>query len=771
MIETSYLRIIQNGALLLAMTLLFNLIPDRRRTSQRMFWQLLIGLLLGGMGIIVMLTSWVMGPGIIFDTRSVLLGIAGLFLGAIPTLVAMGILAAFRLLQGGAGAPMGISVILVTGAIGIFWRRWLHKPLKALTWRELYLFGWVIHIAMLLCAFTLPLPTALPLLSTITLPVLLIYPLGTMALGLMMVDYLRRESNANELQRSEARLRSLVEILEKPIESVQKFLDSALDQALRLTESKIGYIYFYSEERKEFVLNTWSKGVMDECEVRDPQTCSELEKTGIWGEAVRQRKAIVLNDFQVAHPLKKGVPAGHVKLLKFMTLPIFNAEHIVAVVGVANKESNYNEADVLQLTLLMNEVWKAIQQKKAVEALRKSEEQKNAIIDNLPSALIHILDREFRYVSNFGEGLREAHLTNEMLVGKTIFEVLGPELGEIVSGHYRQVLAGKTVQFEVNFGGQDYLAHAAPLRDEQGNIIQIIVLSLNITENKQSAKKLQTANIDLQQLFEESDQLRRALLSVVEDQNLAQEKVQQLNRELEQRVQDRTAQLAAANQELEAFSYSVSHDLRAPLRALDGFSGHLLANYSKNADEQGQHYLARIQEASRQMGQLIEDLLNLSRISRQEMKRRGADLSMIARQIAENLTRQDPQRQVEFDIAPELLVQADPNLMKIALENLLNNAYKFTSQCAQAQITFGVDEQDGHKVYFVRDNGAGFDMAYADKLFTPFQRLHSNNEFPGTGIGLATVKRIITRHGGEIWPESKLKIGTTFYFTLDGGER
>ena len=771
MIETFYLRIIQNGALLLAMTLLFNLIPDRRRTSQRMFWQLLIGLLLGGMGIIVMLTSWVIEPGIFFDTRSVLLGIAGLFFGTIPTLVAMGILAAFRLLQGGAGAPMGVSVILVTGAIGIFWRRWAHKPVEALTWHELYLFGWVIHIAMLLCTFALPLPTALPLLSTITLPVLLIYPLGTMALGLMMVDNLRRESNANELQRSEARLKSLVEILEKPIESVQKFLDSALDQALRLTESKIGYIYFYSEERKEFVLNTWSKGVMDECEVRDPQTCYELEKTGIWGEAVRQRKAIVLNDFQVAHPLKKGVPAGHVKLLKFMTLPIFNAEHIVAVVGVANKESNYNEADVLQLTLLMNEVWKAIQQKKAVEALRKSEEQKNAIFDNLPFALIHILDLEFRYVSNFGEGLREAHLTNEMLVGKTIFEVLGPELGEIVAGHYRQVLAGKTVQFEGNFGGQYYLVHAAPLRDEQGNIIQIIVLSLNITENKQSANKLQTANIDLQQLFEESDQLRRALLSVVEDQNLAQEKVQQLNRELEQRVQDRTAQLAAANKELEAFSYSVSHDLRAPLRALDGFSGHLLANYSKNADEQGQHYLARIQEASRQMGQLIEDLLNLSRISRQEMKRREADLSMIARQIAENLTRQDPQRQVEFDIAPELLVQADPNLMKIALENLLNNAYKFTSQCAQAQIKFGVDEQDGHKVYFVRDNGAGFDMAYADKLFTPFQRLHSNNEFPGTGIGLATVKRIINRHGGKIWPESKLKIGTTFYFTLDGGER
>jgi len=771
MIETSSLRIIQNGALLLAMVLLFDLIRDRRRTSQRMIWQFLIGLLLGGMGIILMLTPWVEAPGIIFDTRSVLLGIAGLFFGTIPTLVAMGILAAFRLLQGGAGAPMGISVILVTGAIGIIWRRWLHKPLEALTWRELYLFGWVIHIAMLLCAFTLPLSTALPLLSTITLPVLLLYPLGTMALGLVMVNRLRRERIANELQRSEARLKSLLEILQMPIESVQEFLDFALDQALRLTESKIGYIYFYSEERKEFVLNTWSKGVMDECEVVEPQTCYELEKTGIWGEAVRQRKAIVLNDFQADHPLKKGVPAGHVKLLKFMTLPIFSAERIVAVVGVANKESNYNEADVLQLTLLMDGVWKAIQQKQTEEALRKSEEQKKAIIDNLPSALIHIFDREFRYVYNSGEGLREAGLSNETLVGKTIFEVLGPELGETVAGHYRQVLAGKTVHFEGSFGGQDYLVHAAPLRNEQGNIIQIIALSLNITENKQTAKQLQAANLELQQLFEESDRLRRALLSVVEDQRAAQEKVEQLNRELEQRVQDRTAQLETANKELEAFAYSVSHDLRAPLRALDGFSGLLLADYSQHLDEQGQHYLARIQEASRRMGQLIEDLLNLSRVTRQEMKREAVDLSQIAKQIAENLVGADPQRQVEFDIAPDLLVQADANLMKIALENLLGNAYKFTGQCTQAQIKFGMDEQNGSKVYFVRDNGAGFDMAYADKLFIPFQRLHSNNEFPGTGIGLVTVKRIISRHGGEIWPESELKKGTTFYFTLKEGER
>lgn len=767
---TSYLDLIHNGALLLAMAFLFDLGLERRQISQRRVWQVFVGLLLGGFGIVLMLTPWVLTPGLFFDTRSVLLGIAGLFFGTLPTLVTMGMLAVFRILQGGAGAPMGVSVILVTGAMGILWRRWRRKPLDTLTWRELYLFGWAVHIAMLLCTFALPLQAALSTLAAITLPVLLIYPAGTLALGLLMVNRLRRQQTAIDLQRSEVRLRSLVEILQEPVESVQEFLDFALDQALRLTESKIGYIYLYSEERQEFVLNTWSKEVMDACEVVEPQICYELDKTGIWGEAVRQRRAIILNDFETAHPLKKGIPTGHVKLLKFMTLPIFSADRIVAVVGVANKEGDYDEADVLQLTLLMDGVWKVTQNKRAEEALRTSEEQKNAIMENLPSALIHIMDREFRYVSNFGEGLQKAGLTNEMLVGKTIFEVLGPELGETIAGYYRQVLEGKTVHYEGSFEGQDYLVHSAPLRDERGNITQILSFSLNVTENIQTTKQLQAANLELQRLFDESNQLRLALLSVVEDQRLAQEKVQQLNRELEQRVRERTAQLEAANKELEAFAYSVSHDLRAPLRALDGFSSGLLRDYQDQLDAQGQHYLARIQGATRRMGQLIEDMLHLSRVSRQEMKRERVDLSQIASQIAENLAEQAPQRQVEFDIAPNLMVRADESLMTIALENLLGNAFKFTSRREEAHIQFGIDGHTDEIVYFIRDNGAGFDMAYMDKLFVPFQRLHSEQEFPGTGIGLATVNRIITRHGGRIWSESEVNHGTTFYFTL-GGEK
>jgi PAS domain S-box-containing protein len=245
-----------------------------------------------------------------------------------------------------------------------------------------------------------------------------------------------------------------------------------------------------------------------------------------------------------------------------------------------------------------------------------------------------------------------------------------------------------------------------------------------------------------------------------------EEDIRRLNAELEQRVRSRTAELTTANQELESFAYSVSHDLRAPLRGIEGWSRALLEDHGALLDEQGRFYLHTIQSEAQHMTALIDALLTLSRVTRVGLKLERMDLSRLAQSIVDDLQQGQPERHVQFTIAPELFVQADPVLLRLALENLFRNAWKFTSNRDPARIELGWMLQNGGLVYYVRDNGVGFDMAGADRLFTPFSRLHRQEDYPGIGVGLATVQRIIRRHGGQVWAEGKVDQGATFYFTL-----
>lgn len=252
----------------------------------------------------------------------------------------------------------------------------------------------------------------------------------------------------------------------------------------------------------------------------------------------------------------------------------------------------------------------------------------------------------------------------------------------------------------------------------------------------------------------------------ISDRMRAEQKFTQLNIELEQIVKKRTAQLEATNRELEAFSYSVSHDLRAPLRSIDGFSMALLEEYSDRIDEDGKDYLQRVRSASQRMGQIIDDLLSLSRISRRELNKQEVNLSEIAKKVLDNLQERDPDRTVDVVIGHKLTANCDSNLIEIVLENLLSNAWKFTSKQENPWIVFDQVMQDDELAFCVRDNGAGFDMAYAKKLFGTFQRLHKDTDFKGYGIGLATVQRIIHRHEGHIWAEGYIDRGASFYFVL-----
>ena len=245
----------------------------------------------------------------------------------------------------------------------------------------------------------------------------------------------------------------------------------------------------------------------------------------------------------------------------------------------------------------------------------------------------------------------------------------------------------------------------------------------------------------------------------------------QLHRErLEELVASRTAQLNVSNKAMEEFCYMVSHDLRSPLRSVSGFCHMLMEDYAESLDVQAQDYLKHIRDSVHRMDKLIDDLLNLSRVSRIELKREKVNLSAISREIVEHLERAYPGRKVEYKIEDNLFVKGDTGLLRVVLENLLDNAWKFTAQTEKATVEFGSIKEAGKVVYYVGDNGAGFSMEFNSKLFAAFQRLHEASEFPGTGVGLASVQRIIQRHGGEVWASGEVNKGATFYFTIQNPE-
>jgi signal transduction histidine kinase len=260
------------------------------------------------------------------------------------------------------------------------------------------------------------------------------------------------------------------------------------------------------------------------------------------------------------------------------------------------------------------------------------------------------------------------------------------------------------------------------------------------------------------ELAKKSELLRRQTQLLAESEQAA--------RELAETRAELVRDLEHKNRELESFSYAVSHDLRAPLRRIDSFSRAILESQAGKLDESGQRYLDRVREASQQMSQLIDDVLHLSRVTRADLREQDVDLSSLALSILTRLQESEPARKVEVKIRPGVIVTGDGQLLRIALENLFENAWKFSSKQPQTRIEFGVTQASGEPTYFVRDNGAGFDMTYADRLFGPFQRLHAQGEFPGSGIGLATVQRIIHRHGGRVWAEGLVGQGATFQFTL-----
>ena len=581
--EGGFLALVHNASLLLALALVYDLATARWRAGASRLRQVPVGLAVGGIGVAVMLSSWTLEPGIVFDTRSILLGVAGLYFGTVPTVIAMAVTSVFRIWMGGAAALTGVSVIVASGCIGLLWRYRRRSRLADLEWFELYRLGLAVHVAMLCLFFTLPWSSALRVLSHITLPILLIYPPATAALGLLMANRLRRERDSGALRERESLFRAL---FDQTVVGVAQ-VDTGTGAFLRVNQ-RYAELVGYSRE--------------------------ELE---------------TLRFQDVTHPEDVARDLARMEELRAGRISEFTVE----------KRYLRRDGTVVWGALAVSPMW-------------------------------------------------------------------------------------------------------APGEPPSTNISMV----LDITERKRA---------------EEQSRATEAALRRSEGM------FRELNAELERRVSERTAQLEEANKELEAFSYSVSHDLRAPLRAIDGFSRMIVEDHGERLDPEGRRLLGVVSANARRMAQLIDDLLRLSRLGRSEMRRTSVDMASLARAAFEEIVEAPEARgRIEFRVGDLPRAEGDPALLMQVWVNLLSNAVKFSANKEWPVIEIDGEGDGPSAVYRVRDNGAGFNMAYSGKLFGVFQRLHAPSEFEGTGVGLALVRRIVLRHGGRVWAEGRLGEGATFFFSL-----
>lgn len=893
------LALIQNASLLVAMAVVFDLTVRRWRSGDAWWKHILLGFILGCIGIVVMNIPWITGDGLRIDTRSILLSISGLFFGLIPTLVAVIMTSVYRITQGEQYFT-GISLILITSLIGILWRWKYKKQIINFKWWQLYIFGVVVHIGMLANLITQPMSVAIPTLKIISFPIMLIYPLGTTLLGMLLLNRMRRELASEEVQKSRVRLKSMVDILQNSNDDAHAFMLFTLEEAVKLMESELGFIFFYSEETKLFTLSSWSKKALEICNIPAPQTVYELDKTGIWGEPVRQRKPIIINDFLAENPLKKGFPPGHPRLIRLLEIPVFVKNKIVAVVGVANKAIDYNDVDVDQITLLMELVWKAIDRKNAIENLRISEENYRQLFNQAIDG-IFIASVDGNSVNVNESGCKMLGYTLEELQ-KNFKEILKDNDPSVnVEKISNEILSGLKVTNErkIQTKSRNWIdVEITTQRMSDGRIQKVV---RNITERKNAEKIVLQTQQELRSLLDISDNSRKALLSVIEDQkeieealrkseksyrslfenitqgfalhkmildesgkpidyrflaiNPAYEKmtglvsekivgktvldvlpgveqswidtygevaisgtpthfenytavigkyydvtafcpepgffavvisdvterkkfeleIQNFNLVLENRVKERTIELENANHELESFSYSISHDLRAPLRSIHGFSEIILEEHSDSLNPEVAHYFDLIRRNATMMGNLVDDLLNFSRLGRQSIKKVKVNSDVIVQEVIESLRTEISNRSIKILTHDLPDCEADPSLLRQIFVNLISNSIKFSRTQKEPVIEIGHVNQvveDGltHSYFFVKDNGVGFDMKFYDKLFGVFQRLHRAEDYEGTGVGLAICDRIVKKHGGNIWAESMIGEGTTFYFTLGESE-
>lgn len=713
----AYIDLILNLALLVALSVL-SVFIDKRWPRDTWPGVLLQGILFGGVAIFGMLRPLVIGPGLIFDGRSIVISLCALFFGHRAAAVTGAMAAAYRLALSGPGVVMGVSVILASAVIGLLARHYLKPEINPPSTSHLFFLGVIVHAAMVALMFTLPGEMALSTIKRLGLPVITLYPLATILAGKILSDQLAGMLSIKALQESEKRYRKLFE-------------DHAAVKLL--IDPLTAYIFDANEAAARFY--GWTREELKRMKITDINTLSSEEVK----RELEKARALKKTYFEFRHRLADGsIRDVNVYSSK---IELEGKDFLHSIIH------DVTESKQAEKTLELNSSLLAIAGNTAKLGGWRVDLTTNIVTWSNEVADIHEMPRG--YSPKVSEGIRFYAPEWQDKITRVFANCA--EKGTPYDEEMEIITAtGKRIWIRT-------IGEA--LRDENGKIVAVQGSFQDITERKRAEEEVKKLTKELEKRVDERtkelQQSQLALLNVVDDLNENTKKLAATNESLE-----------ALNRELEAFAYSVSHDLRAPLRSIDGFSAALLEDYTGKLDKTANDYLTRVRRAAQLMGELIDDLLKLSRVSKVEFRPETVNLSELAKEIANKCKKDTGNNTVKIKFENDIMAKGDRTLLQIALNNLIENAFKFSGKQNKPVVEFGVNHKDGESVFFVRDNGTGFDMIYVNKLFAPFQRLHTQDEFPGTGIGLATVQRIIHRHGGKIWAEGAVGKGAAFFFTL-----